>query len=114
VTAPLNKFGGIYGLSTNAMPPQGDCFMASMLTVPDFTHRTSLYNLIPGVLRSSLADLPESILLLVAKARQYIVDLMSDIVMLWRESNRYGMYPANELAGISPAFVLKDALRQKT
>jgi hypothetical protein len=42
------------------MPPQGDCFRASTLAVPDFTYRTSLHNLISGVLRSSLADLPDS------------------------------------------------------
>jgi hypothetical protein len=107
VTAPATEVAGIYGLSTNAMPPQGNCFMASMLAVPDFTYRTSLYNLISGVLRSSLAGLPESILLLVAKARQYIVDLMGDIVMPERESNRYGLYPAFSKAGISPDFVLK-------
>lgn len=60
VTAPATEVAGIYGLSTNAMPPQGDCFMASTLAVPDFTYRTSLHNLISGVLRSSLADLPDS------------------------------------------------------
>jgi hypothetical protein len=27
--------------------------------------------------------------------------------MSWSESNRYGLYPANELAGISPAVLLK-------
>jgi hypothetical protein len=69
--AEIRPFGnaGIYGFSTNAMPPQGDCFMAFMLAAADFTYRTSLYNLISGVLRSSLADLPESILLPVAIAR---------------------------------------------
>ena len=56
VTAPATEVAGIYGLSTNAMPPQGDCFMASTLAVPDFTYRTSLYNLLSGVLRSSPID----------------------------------------------------------
>ncbi len=107
MTAPPNKFGGIYGLSTNAMPPQGDCFMASMLAVPDFTYRTSLYNRLSGVLRSYLTGLPESILLLVVKARHVMITGMGIYRMRMRgESNRYGLYLANELAGISPASVL--------
>jgi len=69
VTAPATEVAGIYGLSTNAMPPQGDHFMASMITVPDFTYRTSLYNLISGVLRSSMAD--------VATASQLSLTLLS-------------------------------------
>ncbi len=77
MTAPTTEVVGIYGISTNAVPPQGDYFMASMLTVPDFTHRTSICNLISGVLRSSLTDLPESILLLVARARQVVIGNLS-------------------------------------
>ena len=111
VTAPATKVAGIYGLSTNAMPPQGDCFMASMccdciatpvnfakltrLAVPDFTHRTSLYNQLSGVLRSSLTDLPESILLLVARVRQKCIALLGYIGIPWSESNRQRLYPAN-------------------
>jgi hypothetical protein len=85
-----NLFGGIHGFSTNAMPPQGDCFMASML-------------------------------LLVAKIRQIVVgNFMIYRLCTQSESDRYGLchdyvggsrdgiaaYPAIEMAGISPAFVL--------
>jgi len=71
VTALATEVAGIYGLSTNAMPPQGDCFMASTLAVPDFTWQTSCHNQLSGVLRSSLADLPESLPLLVAKPDEF-------------------------------------------
>jgi hypothetical protein len=124
VTAPATEVAGIHGLSTNAMPPQGDCFMASMccdyiatpvnsleltrLAVPDFTYRTSLYNRVSGVLRSSLIDPLESILLLVAKIRQIVLgNFMIYRLCTQSESDRYGLYPAIEMAGISPAFVLK-------
>ncbi len=107
VTAPATEVAGIYGPSTNAMPPQGDYFMASTLAVPDFTWQTSCHNQLSGVLRSSLADLPESILLLVAKARQRYIDIMIYKRNPWRENNRYGLYPAFEKAEISPDFVLK-------
>jgi hypothetical protein len=70
VTAPATEVAGIYGFPTNAMPPQGDYFMASTLAVPNFTHWMG-YKHNPQ-----------------------------------RESNRYGLYPTNELAGISPDFVL--------
>lgn len=30
MTAPMTEVVGIYGVLTNAMPPQGDCFMASI------------------------------------------------------------------------------------
>ena len=70
VTAPATEVAGIYGLSTNAMPPQGDCFMASTLAVPDFTWQTSCHNLISGVLRSSPIDPLEALPLLAAEIRQ--------------------------------------------
>jgi hypothetical protein len=69
VAAPATEVAGTYGLSTNAMPPQGDYFIASIccdciatlvnftnlmrLAIPDFTYWTSLHNLISGVLRSN-------------------------------------------------------------
>jgi hypothetical protein len=96
VTAPATEVAGIYGPLTNAMPPQGDYFMTSTLAVPDFTWQTSCHNQLPGVLRSSLADLPEFILLLVAKARQRCIDIMIYKRNQRREYNRYGLYPAFE------------------
>jgi hypothetical protein len=108
VTAPATEVAGIYGLSTNAMPPQGECFMASMLAVPDFTYRTSLYNQLSGVLRSSLTGLPEFILLLVAKARQIAIgNLVIYRLCMQGKSNQYGLYPSFEKEGISPVFILK-------
>jgi len=107
VTAPMTEVIGIYGLSTDAMQPHSNCLMVSRSHVPSFTRWPSHRNLLLRVQVQSLIDLPESILLLVAKIRQKCIALLGYIGIPWSESNRHGLYHANELAGISPAFVLK-------
>jgi len=108
VTAPMTEVIGIYGLSTDAMQPHSNCLMVSRSHVPSFTRWPSHRNLLLRVQVQSLIDLPESILLLVAKIRQKCIALLGYIGIPWSESNRHGLYPAFEKTGISPAFVLNE------
>ena len=112
MTAPATEVAGIYGLSTDAMQPQSNCLRVSQSNSPSFTSWLSHGNHLLRVLVQSLTELLESILLLVAKARQFAIDDIAIYMLCMRsESNRYGLYPAIEMAGISPDFSPKYTIK---
>ena len=81
--------------------------MVSQFYVPSFTQWPTHCNLLLRVQVQSLTGLPESLPLLVAKIRQKCIDWIGYISMSRSESNRNGLYPAFEKAGINPDFGLK-------